>query len=211
MSSVRAVPKVIAIIDLDYAGDHSHWLELIRRLNQLPEDPSFCIQLRVKSATLESAKVLAEQARKVFTNDGVTLSWNGDSDIATNAGFDACHQPQASIGRMASVCSKLQYSASVHSLVELQNAEEKNVDYVVFGPVFKPTWKSVHGQGIETLRLVTVSATVPVVALGGIQLDKLSALFETEVHGIAVLSSVMDAPNPVRLMVDLLTSWRRVS
>ena len=201
-------PEVIAIVDLSYADDVEHWLHTIRRLSNLPSDPTLCVQIRAKSVSPDDVKTTARLAREAFQNRQVTLSWNGDPHIATSCGFDGCHQPQVDISELDNETSHLIHSASVHDEVSLVQAERCGVDFVVFGPVFKPHWKKVQAQGIEELTRLATIASLPIVAIGGVNLNTVARISQTHACGVACLSSVMDALDPVEAVVMLQAQWR---
>ncbi len=202
------LPDCLAIVDLDYAGSFEQWIATLRRLSDLPEDPTLCVQARVKSRSNDELVVLAAQAREAFQNEIVTLSWNGDPHIASSCGFDACHQPQASISAFPEETSHLTHSASIHDFASLRLAQSYKADFVVFAPVFQPRWKNVSAQGIDELtRLISISS-IPVVALGGIHLGNVSKIPQTGAYGIACLSSVMDSDDPVVAVTELQSEWK---
>ena len=123
-------------------------------------------------------------------------------------GFNACHQPQEDISAFSKEAPHLVHSASVHDEASLRQAQSCDVDFVVFGPVFQPHWKAVRAQGINELAKLTALATVPVVAIGGINLDTVPRISGTGACGVACLSGVMDAPEPVELVNQLQERWR---
>ncbi len=210
-TSSAVPPEVVAIVDLNYAGSFDDWIATLRRLSDLPEDPTLCVQARVKSRSDDELVVLAAQAREAFRNATVTLSWNGDPHIASSCGFDACHQPQASISAFPEETSHLTHSASIHDLASLRLAQSYKVDFVVFGPVFQPRWKNVSAQGTDELTRLTSKSSIPVVALGGIHLGNVSKIPQTGAYGIACLSSVMDSEDPVRTVTELQSEWKASS
>lgn len=208
--NLRAVrhPEIVAIVDLGYARDFDHWISTTRRLSELPEDPTLCVQIRAKSLPSEALEKAAKQAREVFQNRSVVLSWNGDPRIAASCGFDACHQPQSTISEFNKDTSHLIHSASVHDAASIEKAESCGVDFVIYGPVFEPHWKTVEAQGINELARLASLANVPVVAIGGVNSDTVSSISQTSACGIACLSSVMDASDPVTAVSELRSKWR---
>ena len=209
---VNAVPhpELIAIVDRGYARDYDHWIITVRRLSELPADPTLCVQIRVKSLQPEKLEESARQVREAFQNRSVTLSWNGDPRIAALYGFDACHQPQANISELDKETSHLIHSASVHDEASLERAESCGVDFVIYGPVFKPHWKKAEAQGVNELARLASLASVPVVAIGGINLGTITSISTTGACGVACLSSVMDARDPVDEVLKLRAQWHKL-
>ena len=203
------VPEIMAIVDLGYARDFERWLETIRRLSELPADPGLCVQIRAKSLPSEDLEKTAKQAREVFQNRSVYLSWNGDPRIAAKCNYDGCHQPQTAIGKLPKRYSHLIHSASIHDKTSLQLAESCGVNFTVLGPVFEPSWKKVQALGIGELGRLASLANKPVLAIGGVNVDSVTQISRTCVCGVACLSNVMDAQDPVKVVVALLRRWRQ--
>lgn len=208
VNSSTVTPEFIAIVDRNYAADFERWSGTLRRLSELPDDPTICVQVRVKSRSYDELKEAAQQAREAFEHRSVTLCWNGDPNIAASYGFDACHQPQSHISPFFGESSSLVHSASVHDEVSLMRARSCKVDYVIFGPIFEPSWKTVHAQGLDELSRIVSLTSVPVLAIGGVSLDTVKSVAQTGACGIACLSSVMDALDPVSTINEFQSIWR---
>ena len=206
----KVIPEFMVIVDLEYVGSVEKWLAKVQQLSELPDDPTFCVQIRAKSAPQSSIKALARSAREVFTNMTVPLSWNGDAEIATSLGYDACHQPEPKIDRLHAHSVNLLHSASIHSAAALARAEASKVDFVVYGPVFQPSWKAVIAIGENELLRIVSQAKVPVLALGGIQVESLPTINQSGAHGIACLSTVMAANDSVAIVLKLQSQWRKL-
>lgn len=86
---------------------------------------------------------------------------------------------------------------STHTVHEVEVAANEGADYVFFGHVY-PT-RSHPGEeprGLESLQNACQAAgMMPVIAIGGITADRVEPCLEAGAHGVAVLSSLMAAPN----------------
>lgn len=204
------VPRVIAVVDYEYVGDQIKWLDVIRALSDLPGDPRVGLQIRVKNQSPDFTTALAIRAREAFRNEVVSLSWNGDAEQAASLGYNGCHQPESRVTPLGAETGQLLHSASVHDIAALENAQACNVDFVTFSPIFMPNWKDIVPQGISKLEAVLTHASVPVIALGGITLDRLPALAATTVYGVACLSTFMDADDPVAAVIEFDATWREL-
>jgi thiamine-phosphate pyrophosphorylase len=69
---------------------------------------------------------------------------------------------------------------------------------VGLGPVFATRTKEVPAPvlGLERLRSEVQGSPLPVVAIGGIGLETVSAVARTGVHGVAVVSDLWSAEDP---------------
>jgi thiamine-phosphate pyrophosphorylase len=84
---------------------------------------------------------------------------------------------------------------SCHSLDAAKMAERGGADYLFFGPVFATPSKAVYGtpQGLERLAEVCRAVSIPVLAIGGITLEKFSACLSAGAAGIAAIRLFQDA------------------
>jgi len=84
--------------------------------------------------------------------------------------------------------------ASCHSLDEALAAETGGADYIVLGPVFETPSKLAYGPplGLEKLRDVTSQTKIPVVALGGITVQRVRPCLEAGASGIAGIRIFQD-------------------
>ena len=94
--------------------------------------------------------------------------------------------------------------ASVHSPSEAAKAETDGADWITFGHFF-PTGShpSEPCRDIAELKIVADAASIPVIAIGGIGVDQVGAVLEAGAGGIAVISAILDAPDPGRAAAEL--------
>jgi thiamine-phosphate pyrophosphorylase len=86
---------------------------------------------------------------------------------------------------------------STHSLDEAQRAAAEGADFVVFGPVFTTPSKMAYGppQGLQQLATVVRHTSLPVLAIGGIELANLPQVMATGAYGVAMIRAVLAAPD----------------
>ncbi len=158
------------------------------------------IQLREKALPprklLDMASWLAELTKecgaKLFINDRV--------DIALAAGAYGVHLGQKSITASAVrkiSGNKLLIGVSTHDIDEALAAEKDGADFITIGPIYRTPSKLRYGNpiGIETLRRVKSKVSIPVIAIGGIKLDKVKEVTETGADGVALISAILTAEN----------------
>ncbi len=166
------------------------------------------IQLREKDLPARERERLARDAvRALGENAGpnrTRLLINSRADVAIAAGADGVHLRGDDIGasearvifRKAGVPAPV-IGVSCHSLAEVRRAAEHGASFAVFGPVFEKSGAS--GQGLAALREVcektlaqgaeaTVpTATLPVLALGGVTVENAGACLAAGAAGIAAI------------------------
>ena len=161
------------------------------------------IQLRDKRASAgefynslaEVISLTRERDAKVIVNDRV--------DIALAAGADGVHVGQDDLP--ATEARKILgpeaiIGVSTHSLEQFRSALELPVDYIAIGPIFQTRTKKDHDPvvGLETLRLVTsIAGRMPVVAIGGINLENAASVLESGADSVAVIADVLSIADEI--------------
>jgi thiamine-phosphate pyrophosphorylase len=86
---------------------------------------------------------------------------------------------------------------SVHSTGQAVAAAVQDADYVMFGHVYETASHAVEpGRGLDALRDVVEAVNIPVIAIGGITLDRVDEVLAAGASGVAVIRAVSDAPDP---------------
>jgi thiamine-phosphate pyrophosphorylase len=131
------------------------------------------VQLRAPDAsTRELTRMASELAQRL----DVPLLVSSRSDVALIAGAAGVNLPARDIGvedaRQLLGRDRL-IGRSTHSIGEARAAAESGADYVIFGPVFDtPTHMDGPPLGITALTSVAQEVRVPVVAIGGMNLER---------------------------------------
>ena len=86
---------------------------------------------------------------------------------------------------------------STHNPDQVREATAGKPDYLGFGPIFKPGSKQDHDPmvGLEGLRAMRALTSLPVFAIGGIQIDQAGEVMRAGANGIAVISAILKAPD----------------
>lgn len=158
------------------------------------------VQLREKAAPAlevyeEARELLAEAVRR-----GKGLLINDRVDVALAVGAQGVHLarkslPPAVVRRLLG--PKRLVGVSVHSLDEARAAESAGADYVTFGHVFATSSKpGLPPRGLDELSAVVEGVDIPVLAIGGIHPRNVRAVLETGCAGVAVISAILQAPDP---------------
>ena len=94
---------------------------------------------------------------------------------------------------------------SCHSLVEALAAQTGGADYILLGPIFATPAKLQYGPplGLAKLREVTLQVSIPLIALGGITLDRVAPCRENGAAGIAGIRIFQDCDLVEELVCEL--------
>jgi thiamine-phosphate pyrophosphorylase len=166
-----------AILDLDAAEARGIApLELARRLlaARLP-----LMQLRAKHAPARRSLELLRALRPLCTSANTLLFANDRPDLALLSGADGVHlgQEDLPIEEVRRIAPGCLVGISTHDPEELARALAGAPDYVAYGPVFPTGSKQrpdpvVGLDGLAAAAAMARSARVPLVAIGGIDLER---------------------------------------
>ncbi|MDJ0969482.1 MAG: thiamine phosphate synthase [Kiloniellales bacterium] len=199
------VPPLLIITDRHQAGQDlldlaeaafragARWLSL--REKDLEAGPRLSL--------LRALVVLGAQHRA-----SVTL--HGDPEAAAAAGAAGVHLPAGGAVAAArrTIGPEALIGISVHDEAELAAAAV--ADYVTLSPVFLSASKPGYGPALEPagLRALVDQSPCPAIALGGVTAATAAACLQAGAAGIAVMGSVMRAPDPGSEVRSLLAALR---
>lgn len=161
--------------------------------------------LQLRSKTLE-ARYLVEAGhllrRVVDQFPGSRYFVNDRADVAWITRADGVHvgQDDLSVDDVRLAWPDLLVGLSVGNAEELARAQSGRApDYIGVGPVFATASKKDAGFPIGPEAIARMKAAwpqMPVVAIGGVAPDNVSAVWQAGADGVAVIGSVFDAPDP---------------
>ena len=84
---------------------------------------------------------------------------------------------------------------STHTKEGALCAEAEGADFITFSPIYETPSKIHFGspQGTQRLGEIVKSVHLPVLALGGIKLNRVPEVLEQGAHGVAVISGIWDS------------------
>jgi thiamine-phosphate diphosphorylase len=149
------------------------------------------VQLRLKGLPTDE---VVERGRP-FRELGVTFVVNDDVEAAERLGADGVHLGRGDRGAERAVEAGLLLGLSAASLEEAVDAEARGAAYVGAGPVWETPSKTDADPpiGLEELRAICASVSIPVVAIGGIDASNACACIEAGAAGVAVIRAARDA------------------
>jgi len=77
---------------------------------------------------------------------------------------------------------------STHSLNEVIDAKRAGADYIAIGPIYGTKTKEIHHPiGTEVIKIARTKVDVPLIAIGGINLENVSEVIRAGADGAAVI------------------------
>ena len=158
------------------------------------------IQLREKDLSARDLYALGMRLQEALLPYHIPLLINDRLDVALALDSAGVHLaghslPTAQVRRILGPHKLI--GVSTHSLEEAQQAAAEGADFVVFGPVFTTPSKMAYGppQGLQQLAAVVRHTSIPVLAIGGIELANLPQVMATGAYGVAMIRAVLAAPD----------------
>ena len=159
------------------------------------------VQVREKDLGAADLAFVCRRLRALTLDRQALLIVNDRVDVALAVGADAVQRTSTSlpIEDIRAIADKrLRIGVSVHSLEEAVEAELKGADWVVFGPVYDTPSKRAYGppQGVARLARVAATVRLPVIAIGGINPERVREVQQGGARGVAVISAILAAESP---------------
>jgi len=170
------------------------------------------LQYRNKRASARELFDSARQLSSLLIPQGITFVVNDRADVVSAAEASGVHVGQEDLEAEAAravVGSNKLVGVSTHNMEQFQRAAASSADYIAVGPIFATGTKSnpdpvVGAQFIQKVRPLTDK---PIVAIGGITLERAPEIIESGADSVAVISDILGAPEPgmrARQYIDLL-------
>src|SRR3979490_3017946 len=156
------------------------------------------LQYRNKSASACDLLETARQLVSSLTSYGSSLIVNDRPDVAALAGAAGVHVGQEDLDpeqARAVVGEKMRVGVSTHNLEQFRRAAATSADYIAVGPIFTTTSKENPDPvvGLELIRQLRPLPDKPIVAIGGITLERAASVIAAGADSVAVIRDVLCA------------------
>jgi thiamine-phosphate pyrophosphorylase len=166
------------------------------------------VQLRAPELDDERLMPLASALATMCGEAGVLFIVNDRVEVAIESGAAGAHVGQADdpgSARMRLGPERI-LGVSVGTVDEALAAQAIGADYLGVTVWGSPTKPDAVPVGIEGLRRIAGAADMPVVAIGGIDAETARAALAAGASGVAVISAVAAADDPMQAVRDLRAS-----
>jgi thiamine-phosphate pyrophosphorylase len=191
------LPRLYAILDVDLATRRG--LAPLAVLEQWLEAGVRLVQLRAKPLESGAFLTLADEALRLTRQAGARLIINDRPDLAAMAGADGVHVGQDDLPPRAVrsiVGASPWVGLSTHTDAQLDAGTREPVTYLAIGPVFATSSKAAPDPvvGLAGVRRAASRAHevgLPLVAIGGITIDRATEVMEAGATAVAVISDLL--------------------
>ncbi len=154
------------------------------------------IILREKDLTFHELYSIATKIKKNIEKTDVKLIINSNLDLAKAIKADGFHCSYKDFIKKPIVYQGLT-GVSIHSVSEAIEAERLGASYVIASHIFHTKCKeNLPPKGIEFITEIKNRINIPVIALGGINVNLVNETLEAGADGIAIMSGIMGNSEP---------------
>jgi thiamine-phosphate pyrophosphorylase len=211
------LPKLYPIVDAGLLQSAGLSLEGFER--ELRSAGVTFLQYRDKSGSDDEVLAAAALLRGIFPRGEATLILNDRVHLCVRSGFDGVHIGQhdmPSERARALLGPEYVLGLSTHNPEQVGLADGAPVDYVAIGPVYATSSKTgskenpdpvVGLEGVTQARRLTAK---PLVAIGGITRENMSAVLEAGADAVAMISALLarEGRSTVEVAQDILVNFR---
>lgn len=185
------------VTDRKLAGGR-HFDDIVR---QAVEGGVTLVQLREKELSTRDFVRLAIGLRNLLHECRIPLIINDRLDVALACGAAGVHlgQDDMDCGIVRAIAGRrLLIGVSVSGVDEAVRAEAQGADYLSVSPVFDTPTKTdaPAAVGLDGVRAIRKAVKLPLVAIGGINVENAAEVVRAGADGLAVVSAIMASPLP---------------
>jgi thiamine-phosphate pyrophosphorylase len=160
------------------------------------------VQLRIKECTVAEVRTEIRAARALCAAAGMQLIVNDYWEAALAEGCDFVHLGQGDLAGADLAALRragVRLGVSTHDDAELERALAARPDYVALGPIYPTLLKVMPWQPQGLARLTEWKRRIgalPLVAIGGLTLERLPGVFAAGADVAAVVTDIMRHASP---------------
>ncbi len=190
---VEALAGLYAVLDMEALGGR----DALEVAKQVIRGGASALQLRDKRPSRRELFDIAVKLRQICTEHSVLFIVNDYLDIALASDADGLHVGQedlpAAVVRRRLPLGKL-LGVSVMTVEEARQAQTDGADYLGVGAIYATSSKEVPGVvGPKRLTEIKQAVPLPLVAIGGITVERVSEAIRAGASGVAVISAILGA------------------
>ena len=190
------MPRLYVILDAGLV--HGSLLEFSQ---QLIDSGVRILQYRHKTAAAKSMLRECKAVAKAANEAGVSFLVNDRPDVAFLANATGVHVGQDDLGveqARSIVGAERWVGVSTHNREQFAAAAATSADYIAIGPIFETSSKANPDPavGVDVIRALRALTEKPIVAIGGISMDRAEEVLRAGADSVAVIGDILLAANP---------------
>lgn len=171
------------------------------------------VQLRIKDRPKSSILPIAEKMRTITENSDTFFIVNDFPDIAYECGADGVHIGQEDRGYhdvRAIVGTDAIVGLSTHNASQTESACTFRPDYIGIGPVFPTVTKKIPDPTIGITGMISMlkKASVPAVAIGGIDLSNIRSILDAGALNFCMVRQFTQSCEPEKIVRAIMKIYR---
>jgi len=149
------------------------------------------IILREKDLSHTELLLMAKEVKGITDRYNIPLIINGDEKIAKEINAYGCHFGYSVLPENYNK-DKMKLGISIHSVKEAIEAERLGADYIIAGNIFETDCKpGLKGRGIDFIDNIKKNISIPIIAIGGIDIENVREVIDAGIDRVAIMSSAM--------------------
>ena len=180
--------------------------ELVPRVSAAVSGGVGLVQLRAKELPGGQLLSLTAELKQAIAGRALLLV-NERVDVATAACVDGVQLGEEALCPVAArriLPEGALIGRSVHSVDGASDAQAEGADFLVVGTMFASgSHPGAAPAGPDLMREVRKSSRVPLIGIGGINRNNLAEVVAAGASGVAVIRSILGAPDPQRAAEEL--------
>ena len=195
----KTIPRLQVITDETLQTVHSH----AALAEMAARGGADAVQFREKRPWTTRERIeVARACLDACRAHGALLLVDDFADVALAVGADAIHLGKNDLDVATArriVGPNVIIGGTANSYEEATRVWTTDIDYIGVGPIYGTRSKAnpAPDMGLDTLARICADSPVPVVAIGSITAERIAEVMATGAYGIAVLSAVVSADDPV--------------
>lgn len=182
---------------------------LIIREKDLNDNELLDLSLKVKKQLIDTKiRVIINSNIKIANKinaDGIQLSFKDFIEIKHKLCTGKRENSNETVDNFNDNVEKYEkyklVGVSIHSFDEGVQAHKLGADYVIYGHIFETDCKKdIQPRGVKEIEELSKKIDIPIIGLGGIDLNNFQDVISSGASGIAIMSSLMKSQSPKELI-----------
>jgi len=206
--------KNTSISDFQFITNDFSKLNELEQIQQVCKAGAKWIQLRLKNKSDEDILKMGKQAADICHQYQAKLILNDHAHLVKEIGAHGVHLGKADLSPVTArklLGREYIIGGTANDINDIRQLHQSGVDYIGLGPFrFTQTKKNLapvlglkgYKQIIEQCQIENIH--LPIVAIGGINIEDVSDLVESGLHGIALSSAITSSENLISTTTNYL-------